>query len=381
MAIINLGTGGSYTHLNGEWWPELFSAMGQISQSTTKATYKDDGGNKIVIEGSDFDHTGNVVGLSIFGSDGELVMSVDDLGITYKKIDGLIKSSWIVDVVAGISAGDDMITGTGDDDELMVASNAGNDTILGMGGSDFFRGGPGNNTMDGGNGYDVLSYHTDWWSDYQPKHGIKLDVAAGSVTNPWGGHDEISNFEKYQGTSFADVMLGSNADEVLVGFKGADTINGRDGVDTVLYYDDIKYGGMDGIDANLQDKTIVDGFGKTDTVLNVENVIGTKFADTITGSDDKNMLDGKEGRDVLTGGNGADTFVFGTGYGKDEITDLGKGADEVDLRTWTAIDNLKDLKAHASNHGDNVWITAGGDTLIIDHMQKNDLPSHDFHFA
>ncbi len=114
----------------------------------------------------------------------------------------------------------------------------------------------------------------------------------------------------------------------------------------------------------------------------VENVVGTQFADAIKGSDDKNVLDGREGRDVLTGGGGADTFVFATGYGKDEVSDFGNGADRIDIRGWAGIDSLADLKTHVvTGHGDDLWIAYKGDTLIVDHVKMSDLSKQDFQFA
>ena len=43
---------------------------------------------------------------------------------------------------------------------------------------------------------------------------------------------------------------------------------------------------------------------------NIENVIGSKYDDTLSGNDIANLLVGGEGSDTLAGGAGADTFVF-----------------------------------------------------------------------
>lgn len=381
MANISLGSGGTYAHLN-DWWPDAFTAMTHVSETSTKAVYKDDGGNRIILEGTGFNKSGDVSDVTVLRSDGSTVLTAHDVGMSFDDIDAVITSSWSVDVVAKITSGDDTITGTNAGEELMVASNAGDDTLLGKGGDDFFRGGPGDNTMDGGKGYDVLSYHTDWWSDYQPKHGIDLDTAAGTVVNPWSGKDQISSFEKYQGTSFKDRMSGSASAETFSGFDSSDTIDGRGGIDTVAYDSDVKYGGNGGINADLQKGKVVDGFGKTDIITDVENVVGTQFADTIKGSAAKNTLDGREGSDVLTGAGGGDTFVFATGYRKDEISDFGNGADRIDIRNWAGIDSLADVKAHVvDGHGDDLWIVYKGDTLILDHTQLSDLGKQDFQFA
>ena len=160
MANISLGSGGSYAHLN-DWWPDAFTAMKKVSQTNTKAVYRDDSGDKIIVEGGGFNKSGEVSDVTIVRSDGSTILAASGLGMAFKDIDTVVRSSWVVEVVAKITSGDDTITGTNAGEELMVASNAGTDTLLGKGGDDFFRGGPGDNVMDGGLGFDVLSYHTD----------------------------------------------------------------------------------------------------------------------------------------------------------------------------------------------------------------------------
>lgn len=59
-----------------------------------------------------------------------------------------------------------------------------------------------------------------------------------------------------------------------------------------------------------------------DTFTGFENVIGSAFDDTLTGTSGKNVLTGGGGNDTLTGGAGADTFVFNPDSGTDVITDF-----------------------------------------------------------
>ena len=113
-------------------------------------------------------------------------------------------------------------------------------------------------------------------------------------------------------------------------------------------------------------------------------VIGTVHGgagnDRITGGKEKNVLDGGADDDILTGGKGNDTFVFANGYGKDRITDFGSGKDRIDVSGWAAIDSFSGVKSHARNHGDDVWIKADSDVLIIEHTHKADLHAGDFIF-
>lgn len=50
-----------------------------------------------------------------------------------------------------------------------------------------------------------------------------------------------------------------------------------------------------------------------DTLTGVENLIGSKFGDTLTGNPTYNILEGRAGNDVLRGWSGADTLIGGLG--------------------------------------------------------------------
>ena len=154
------------------------------------------------------------------------------------------------------------------------------------------------------------------------------------------------------GTSFSDeiialggndVLLGGDGDDFLDGGFGFDTINGGNGNDTTSY---AFYSGP--IVANLT--TGVVGFPGnsllTDTLISIENVIGTNGNDSITGNNDANVLSGRLGndtlngglgRDTMTGGAGNDIFVYNrttespAGSNRDVITDFQRGFDKIDL--------------------------------------------------
>jgi len=66
----------------------------------------------------------------------------------------------------------------------------------------------------------------------------------------------------------------------------------------------------------------------------MEGVIGTKFADTITGSSSSDVLAGLGGNDILRGGRGNDVFVFESNGGRDKIMDFedtGSRHDKLDV--------------------------------------------------
>lgn len=214
----------------------------------------------------------------------------------------------------------DTFIGSNDADDFFTGRNFGNDTIMAMGGNDFVKGDAGNDTLDGGDGGDTLAYIESFY-DYTSYRGINLNVATGKVIDCWGGTDTISNFEEYQGSRFRDVMIGSDADrEVFRGFRGADTIDGKGGTrDQIRYDSDAHYGGKRGIICNLDNGTgkngdikgtIRDGFGQTDTVLNIERVVGTNYNDKFAGSREDNVFVGLDGRDNYNGRAGTDRVDF-----------------------------------------------------------------------
>jgi Ca2+-binding RTX toxin-like protein len=67
------------------------------------------------------------------------------------------------------------------------------------------------------------------------------------------------------------------------------------------------------------------------TVNQFENVIGSGFADTITGNISSNSLSGGGGNDTISGGNGADTITGGAG--KDQLT----GEAGIDVFVYSAL--------------------------------------------
>jgi serralysin len=51
----------------------------------------------------------------------------------------------------------------------------------------------------------------------------------------------------------------------------------------------------------------------SDTLIGVENAVGSRYADVIHGSTSGNVLDGAQGADMIMGGGGADRIIGGKG--------------------------------------------------------------------
>ncbi len=134
--------------------------------------------------------------------------------------------------------------------------------------------------------------------------------------------------------------------------------------------------------------------------MNIENVSGSIFDDTLTGDTGNNLLMGQNGNDILNGGEGADilaggagndTFVFDnvSAAGGDIISDFEPG-DVIDLSAIDAIiggpsnDNFTLVSSFGnvagelllSNDGTNTFLDGDtdGDSISNFRIQVNGLP-------
>lgn len=249
-----------------------------------------------------------------------------------------------------IAGANDLRTGTGAGETL--TGTAGNDTLQGLGGNDTLIGGLGTDTLDGGNGVDTASYAG-------LAQGVTVSLTiAGSQSTGGGGTDTLISIENLIGTAQADVLTGNSGANVLTGGEGSDVLDGGSGNDTL--------DGGSGVDtasfASSASKVTVNlvtgsanGAGN-DSLISIENVVGSAFADTLTGNSGANAIDGGAGNDRITGGTGADlltgglggdTFAYSTGdstvAATDTITDFSRTAgDRIDLSAIDAIIGGKD---------------------------------------
>src|SRR6478752_1713700 len=110
------------------------------------------------------------------------------------------------------------------------------------------------------------------------------------------------------GGAAADVINGLNGNDTLKGFGGADRLDGGNGIDTVFYGDSTA-----GVGINLATGRGVGGSAEGDTLISIENVFGSNFNDTLTGTSGANQLHGQDGNDVIKGGGGDDFLDGGNG--------------------------------------------------------------------
>jgi Ca2+-binding RTX toxin-like protein len=210
----------------------------------------------------------------------------------------------------------DLITGSNVSESF--SGNGGNDTFVGGGGGDFMRGGTGNDRLDGSAGTgtfaDMSSGDRDTaaYNDFGITQGANINLDTGMVIDGFGNIDTLIDIERVRGTSFADTITGSNTanlrNERFEGYGGNDTINGQAGYDVVSYLNDAANGGAAGVTVNLNTGFATDGFGATDTLQNIEGVIGTNVNDSLTGSAANNVFRILGGNDTIDGLGGEDTL-------------------------------------------------------------------------
>ena len=244
------------------------------------------------------------------------------------------------DVLDGQGGNDTLIGGEGSN-QLLGGDGA--DVLLGGDGADNLEGGASNDTLDAGAGADVLDggAGVDTMTGGAGSDIYYLrdagDLAVETDTNvATGGFDTVvcfiagapyllaENIEDgiVAATGAAD-LTGNALNNTLFAGAGNNVLNGGAGTNGVSY----RYASA-GVKVNLALTTAQNTVGSgTDTLSRFAALIGSNYADTLSGGSGNDTLDGGAGNDVLNGGNGANQLLGGTGA--DTLTG-GTGADVLD---------------------------------------------------
>jgi Ca2+-binding RTX toxin-like protein len=276
--------------------------------------------------------------------------------------------------------GADRITGGANADYLVsgelpsqgyVALDAGleKDTLTGGAGNDRLAGGYGDD-IDGGDGSDTLSL-----SFAGATSGVIINLTGITGPSPYvfagATIRNVETFERLTGSSFADtITIGSQPTLVIVdGGSGDDAVtsagssvefNGGAGDDRFVSgaagdvfrggdgFDTVDYSGYAGeITVTLGASGVGPG---GDTLVEVEQVMGTAFSDTLSGGSADEALNGGDGTDSLAGNAGDDSLDGGAGS---DTLNGGTGADR--LTGGAGNDSFM-----IDNSGDRVIEMAGG---------------------
>ena len=312
-----------------------------------------------------------------------------------------------------------------------LSGSAHDDTLAGNTGNNVLEGGAGADTIDGGAGIDTASYAGS---------GSRVDVRlSGTVVNFGDATgDTLTNIENLIGSAHNDILAGngqanvltglagndllwgSSGNDLLTGGPGADRLVGGRGNDTASFD-----GSAEGVTVRLHSfatagsdaagdtfpytvdvtYTDADGVEQTETLPDVENLIGSSHNDILAGDRRDNrldggagddtlyggpgggddvmtggtghdrlfggqgadILDGGPGDDTLAGGLGSDVFVFGPGNGADIVTDFSGGMDKIDLTSFD-IDSITDIAMTTGDDGVALDLSdiGGGSILLAD---------------
>ena len=277
-------------------------------------------------------------------------------------------------------AANNVINSMGGDD--WIRGGLGNDSIFGGSGNDYLDGGTGNDTLEGGSGNDALAGgagadvldgggNLDMAVYAASNAAVNVDLAAGIAS---GGHaqgDTLISIEAVHGSNYndtltgdehANILIGAGGNDILSGGIGNDILSGGTGNDTLDGGAGIDYleGGagadvLDGgdstngnwalysmssaVNVNLSTGILIGGDAAGDTLIDIQSLAGSRFADILTGSEGANslsgnlgddtlsglagddLIDGGGGNDVIAGGSGADTMIGGNGADRFNISE------------------------------------------------------------
>jgi Ca2+-binding RTX toxin-like protein len=158
----------------------------------------------------------------------------------------------------------------------------------------------------------------------------------------------------------ADTISGLGGDDILVGSGGADTLDGGAGVDAAWYGNSSA-----GMTVNLATGVGTGGDAQGDTLINIENIVGSSWADFLIGDANTNNISGQSGNDTVIGGGGADTLWGNSG---NDTLKGGGGADSLD----------GGLGYDTASYGDStagVSVSLIGDTAFGGYAEGDELNS------
>ena len=292
-----------------------------VSATSTLIVLANSDGTQTRIIGTGF--TFDAAGFAIGGTVTESDRTNAGGGIIYETITGITGVS-LVDYASALVAGNREV--------FALVFNAA-DAFNGFSGNDFFVGGPGGDTFTGGTGIDTVSYDN-------ALVGVRADLFNPATNTNDAAGDTYSSIENLIGSDFNDILVGNSQVNVLTGGLGNDFFFGGAGNDTLVGgagTDIASYNSVNitaAIKASLSTTSTVTGNATvgTDTLISVEQVRGTSFADTFTVT---TSFSGQSGSFAEFEGMGGNDIITGNGNTRVAYTQALAGV-TVDLLAGTA---------------------------------------------
>lgn len=358
-------------------------------------------GNDTIDPGDDQDSSDGGAGVDEINMSSETAAIFLDLNAGTANITGLFVESATNFENAVTGGGNDTVSGTSSANS--VSSGDGNDSVNGLDGNDSIFTGFGDDRANAGVGDDFV------------RTGPGKDTLFGGDNNDTLGASNASDF--LSGQNGNDLLLGSNGNDRLFGGTGIDTLLGGGGRDTLT-----GDAGGDRLDGGAQiDVASYDAAGAGvwvrlwagdglagdalgDTLIAIEDIEGSAFADTLSADNTNNRIDagagadilqgldgadilmGEDGNDTATGGAGDDAFWYVSGDGADRITDFtaGSGSDDV-IRLFGfggPVNTFAEVLALSSQVGSDVVINfGGGNSITLANVTLGSLHADDFVFG
>lgn len=210
--------------------------------------------------------------------------------------------------------------------------------LIGNKAANVLNGETGGDTMFGGDGSDT--YYVDNLGDVVSETNSVVSTGGTDVVYSYlSAYTLGANVENGHIVAAGTASLtGNSLNNVLYAGMGNNILNGSTGTDTLSY----AYGvsGTSGVTASLA-STLVQATGGSgsDTLMGIENLIGSAYADKLTGNTGANTLSGGTGNDILTGGRGADKLTGGTGADRFDFNALAELG--LSSSTWDTITDFK----------------------------------------
>ena len=236
-------------------------------------------------------------------------------------------------------------------DNLIGSDHA--DTLTGDNGRNTFEGGRGDDVLAGGSGTDTYVFNAVDGTDTITDSGINKIVFEQGTNNDYAGatyalayvedssdtvrltvtkggntlniidfseHPYAYTFATRSGSSDTAIPASSltlparrgSEENPFVATSAADRFTGSEDADWVNYEDS-----NEGVTISLYSSTASGGWAAEDTLTDINNLIGSIHADTLTGDSSANTLHGGIGNDIIRGG-GRDDIISG-GAGNDEL--------------------------------------------------------------
>ncbi len=217
----------------------------------------------------------------------------------------------------------------------------GSGVVWGGGGNDTLHSGGDNAILDGGGSTEAGDGAADVGNDVLDGRSSSTDFA-------------LRPIEKGPGV-FAGYLSAGGGVTVNLGITTAqDTVHA--GHDTLIHIDNLIGSDFnDTLTGNSNDNIISGGAGN-DVIRGVEGndtLFGGSGNDQVHGGIGNDSIIGGDGNDSLWGGNGTDAFYFDTGFGNDTIENFHVSQDELDFSESAG-------RIHHSS------VNSGADTLVYD---------------